>query len=222
MTHIREWGVTVIGLENSLTWCKRYESWICCFGLHSCCSILPNALTAQSNPICIHILPTTAHQEIGAKSSSLPKSFNHHVCQFSPLKHCEAGEADRVLTAAPSLTGFKTRLSSSLWALPLFTVQSTCRVWKYSTWNTRYWEPSVVGNVPKIYLAFISIMLTCLTVQRQCCRRWQSKFFSHTCELELHYLLWCCQLAFMPIITRLFSEWKHWHRFMLWIHCIIY
>lgn len=44
MTHIREQGVTVMGLENSLTW---WESWICCFGLHSCYPILPSALTAN-------------------------------------------------------------------------------------------------------------------------------------------------------------------------------
>lgn len=60
MTHISENGVTVMDLENSLTCCKMWER----VGFVALGCIAPARISCILYPICIHIWPMTAHQEI--------------------------------------------------------------------------------------------------------------------------------------------------------------
>lgn len=104
MTHFSERRVIVMDLENSLTWCKNVGEWL------SSCSILLNTITANQIPFVFIFNQWQLIKKCWSWIILCAQIIQQSPLSVLPLKHYEAGEADRVPTTAPRLTGFRTWL----------------------------------------------------------------------------------------------------------------
>ena len=119
-------------LENSLTWCKMGER----VGF-AAAQLLPRSHECSKQPIKSHLYSFFGQWQLIKKCRCqiiLCAQFIQAPTQFSNLKRCEAGEADRVPTTVPTLTGFSTELGD-LSLCSAFPYSPRVIFFKHTTWN---------------------------------------------------------------------------------------